>query len=113
MNWLTGGRTGEAKRLISQLADVKKRDRSVQDLIRLSTDAVPPLIEALQTKDQKLLSVYRQVLVQIGAPATPILRKALTTAHPIIRGQIVEVFAQTKSDSSIPALLDATRSEFY
>lgn len=113
MNWLTGGRTGEAKRLISQLADVKKRDRSVQELIRLSTDAVPPLIEALQTKDEKLLSVYRQVLVQIGAPATPILRKALTTAHPIIRGQIVEVFAHTKSDSSIPALLDASRSEFY
>src|SRR6266545_4570131 len=113
MNWLIGGRTGEAKRLISQLADVKKRDRSAQELIRLNAEAVPALIEALQTKDAKLLSLYRQVLVQIGAPAIPILRKALTTAHPIIRGRIVEVLAQTKSDSATPALLDASRSEFY
>jgi len=70
MDWLTGSKQGEAKRLIVQLADVTKRDRAAQDLIRLGPDAVPALIEALQTKDANLLTLYQQILARIPV-ATP------------------------------------------
>jgi len=36
MNWLTGGKQGEAKRLISKLADVTQRVHAAQDLMRLA-----------------------------------------------------------------------------
>ena len=51
MEWLTGGKLGEAKRLIAQLSDANaaKRDQAARDLIGLGADAVPPLLEALQT----------------------------------------------------------------
>jgi len=82
MNWLTGSKQGEAKRLITQLADVTKRDRAAQDLIRMGVDAVPPLIEALQTEDPGLLSLYQQILARILS-ATPLLIKSLNMAYPI------------------------------
>ena len=34
MNWLTGGKQGEAKRLISKLANVTQRDHAAQDLMQ-------------------------------------------------------------------------------
>src|SRR3989304_87871 len=52
MNWLSGSKHGEAKKLIGQLADATKRERAAQDLIRMGADAVPALIEALQTRDR-------------------------------------------------------------
>jgi hypothetical protein len=36
MNWLTGGKQGKAKRLISKLTDVPQRDHAAQDLMRLA-----------------------------------------------------------------------------
>jgi len=90
MNWLTGGKTGEAKRLVSQLADPNKRDRAAQELIQLGADAAPVLLEALQTNDQNLFPLYGQVLAHIGKPAIPALTKALATAHPLIRGRVAE-----------------------
>ncbi len=90
MDWLTGSKQGEAKRLITQLADVTKRDRAAQDLIRLGTDAVTPLLEVLQTKDVNLLPYYQQILARIPS-ATPSLTKTLKTAHPIIRGRVAEI----------------------
>ncbi|HXQ38547.1 MAG TPA: hypothetical protein VN843_31390, partial [Anaerolineales bacterium] len=77
MNWLTGGKTGEAKRLITQLSDPTKRDHAAQELIRLGADAVPALVEALQTQDLKLLSLYQHVLARIPS-MTPTLTKILT-----------------------------------
>jgi len=113
MNWLTGGKTGEVKRLISQLADSAKRDRAAQELIRLGAEAAPMLIEALQTKDLDLLPLYGQILLRIGKPVTPALTKALVTAHPLIRGRVAEILAVMKDDSAVPALLDALRGEFF
>ena len=55
MDWLIGSKQGEAKKRIAQLADATKRERAAQDLIRIGADAVPSLIEALQTKDENLL----------------------------------------------------------
>ncbi len=112
MDWLTGGKTGEAKRLIAQLADVSKRDRAAQDLIGLGADAVPALIEALQTRDLDLLPIYGQILARIPS-ASPTLIKVLATAHPIIRARIVDVFALSKDKSSAPALLDALQGEYF
>ena len=79
MDWLIGSKQGEAKRLIAQLADVTRRERAAQELIRLGSDAVSPLIEALQTRDENLLPLYQQILARIPS-ATPLLLKALTTA---------------------------------
>ena len=112
MDWLTGGKTGEAKRLISQLSDAARRDRAVQELIQLKADAVPALIEALQTKDPSLLPYYQQILARIPS-AAPALINVLGTAHPILRGRAAEVFAISRDHAAVPALLDALRGEFY
>jgi hypothetical protein len=101
MDWFSGSRQGEAKRLISQLADVTRRDRAAQDLIRLGGEAAPVLVEALQTKDVNLLSLYQQILARIPS-ATPLLIKTLGTAHPIIRGRVAEVLAISKDRSASP-----------
>jgi HEAT repeat protein len=112
MNWLTGGTQGEAKRLIVQLADSTRRDAAARELIKLGADAVPTLIEALQTQDVSLLLIYQQILARISS-ATPILTKSLATAHPITRGHVAEVFAISKDSSAIPALLYAVKGEYF
>jgi len=110
--WLTGGSKGEVKRLVSQLADSAKRDDAAQELIRLGTDAVPALIEALQTKDLILLQICEQVLARIPS-ATPALIKILETAHPILRAHAADVFAISKDKAAAPVLLDALHGEYY
>jgi HEAT repeat protein len=112
MDWLTGSKQGEAKRLIIQLGDVTKRERAAQDLIRLGSDAVTPLLEALQTKDVNLLPYYQQILARIPS-ATLALTKALKTAHPIIRGRVAEIFAINKERTAVPALLEALQGEYF
>lgn len=112
MNWLTGGPHGEAKRLISQLADPTKRETAARDLFKLGGDAVPALIEALQTQDLNLLPVYQHVLARISS-ATPTLIKTLATAHPLVRGRVADVFSISKDKAAIPALLDALKGEFF
>jgi HEAT repeat protein len=112
MDWFTGSKQGEAKRLIAQLGDVTKRERAAQELIRLGKNAVPVLIEALQTKDTNLLSLYQQILAHIPA-ATPTLIQTLDTAHPIIRGRVAEIFAINKDRNAVPALLEALQGEYF
>ena len=112
MNWLTGGPQGEAKRLIAQLADSTKRDLAAKELIKLGADSVPPLIDALQTQDLNLLLYYQQILARISS-ATPALTKALTTAHPLVRGRIVEIFGISKDKSAVPVLQDALQGEYF
>ena len=112
MDWLTGGKSGEAKRLIAQLSDVTQRERAAQDLIRLGANAVTPLLEALQTKDTSLFPIYEQILARIPS-ATPMMIKLLGSAHPIIRGRVAEVFALSKDRAAVPALLDAVKGEYF
>jgi HEAT repeat protein len=112
MSWLTGGKQGEAKRLIAQFADAANRDRAAQDLIRLDADALPALLEALQTRDLNLLSLYQQVLARIPS-ASPELLKLLSTAHPILRARVADVLGLRKDKSAVPALLDALKGEYY
>ena len=112
MDWLTGGKTGEAKRLIAQLADVTKRDVAARDLIGLDADAVPALLEALQTRDLNLLAIYEQILARIPS-ASPTLIKTLATAHPILRARVADVFAISKDKTAVPALLDALQGEYF
>lgn len=112
MNWLTGSRQGEAKKLIFRLADLTQREHAAQELIKLGADALPPLIEALQTQDLNLAAIYQQILARIPA-ASPELIKALKSAHPIIRGRVAEVFAVSKDKSAIPALIEALQGEYF
>lgn len=112
MNWLIGSKQGEAKRLIAQLADVMRRERAAQELIRLGGDAVGPLLEALPTRDGHLLPLYQQILARIPSATAPLL-KALTTAHPLIRGRAAEVFAISKDRRAVPTLLEALQGEYF
>jgi HEAT repeat protein len=113
MNWLTVGRTGEAKRFISQLKDSTKREQAKQDLIKLGADAVPALLDALQSRDPNLLALYQQILIAIGPAATPALTKGMREVHPIVRERICEIFGQTKDPAAIPILIEALKSEFF
>ncbi|GAB4455650.1 MAG: hypothetical protein Kow0070_04290 [Anaerolineales bacterium] len=112
MSWFTGGKQAEAKRLVTQLADSTTRDRAMQDLIRLNADALPALLEALQTRDLNLLAIYEQTLARIPS-ATPELVKLLGTAHPILRARAAEILGLRRDKSAVPALLDALKGEFY
>ena len=113
MNWLTGSKHGEARKLVNHLKDEKKRDRAAADLLRLGAEAAPALIEALQTRDQTLLPLYQKLLARIGQAATPALTHALKNDHPLIRARVAEVLEQTKDPRAAPALLEALRGEFY
>ncbi|NTU55446.1 MAG: HEAT repeat domain-containing protein, partial [Anaerolineales bacterium] len=112
MSWLTGGKQGEAKRLVAQLSDSATRDHAAQDLIRLDADALPALLEALQTRDLNLLAIYQQILARIPS-ASPELLKLLATAHPILRARAADVLGLRRDKSAMPALLDALKGEFY
>jgi HEAT repeat protein len=112
MDWFLGSKQSEAKRLIAQLGDVTKREHAAQDLLRMGTEAIPSLIEALQTKDQNLLPLYQQILARIPS-AAPALIKTLQTAHPVIRGRIAEIFAINKDRNAVPALLEALEGEYF
>jgi len=112
MDWLTGGKQGEAKRLIGQLVDLAKRDEAARALVELGADAVPPLLEALQTKDQSLVQTYQQILARIPS-ASPSLMRALATAHPIIRARVADIFSISKDKSAVPTLLDALQGEYF
>ena len=113
MNWLTGSKLGEARKLVKQLGDTTKRDRASADLLKLGEEAAPALIEALQTKDQNLLPIYQQILVRMGSTATPALTHSLANDHPLIRGRVVEVLTKTKDPKAVPTLMAALRGEFY
>ena len=113
MNWLTGSKHGEARKLVNQLKDVSKRERAAGELLRLGAEGVPALIEALQTEDPNLLPIYQAVLARMGVAATPALTHSLLNDHPLIRGRVAEVLAQTKDSKAVPALLQALHGEFY
>jgi HEAT repeat protein len=112
MDWLSGSKQGQVKKLIAQLADVTKRDQAARELIKMGDDAVPPLIDALQTQDLNLILFYQHILARIPS-ASPHLIKTLGTAHPIVRGRAAEVFSISKDKSAIPALLEAVKGEFF
>ncbi|MDX1379371.1 MAG: HEAT repeat domain-containing protein, partial [Anaerolineales bacterium] len=111
MSWLTGGKQGEAKRYLSQLEDETKREAAIQGLHHLDSDAVPVIVEALQTRDLDLLAIYQQILAQIPS-ASPTLIKVLGSAHPIIRARVADVLGVRKDASAVPALMDALKGEY-
>lgn len=112
MAWLIGNKQAEAKKLVAQLADAALRERAMQDLIRLDADALPALLEALQTRDLNLLALYEQILTRIPS-ASPSLIKVLADGHPILRARAADVLGLRKDRSAVPALLDALKGEFY
>ena len=107
-----GSKQGEVKRLIAQLGDVTKREHAALELIHIGADSVPPLLETLQTNDQNLVPIYEQILARIPS-ATPLLIKTLSTAHPLIRGRVAEVFAISRDRSAVPALLEALEGQYF
>ncbi|MBL8102974.1 MAG: HEAT repeat domain-containing protein [Anaerolineales bacterium] len=112
MDWLSGSKHGQAKKLIAQLADGTKRDQAARELIGMGADAVLPLIDALQTQDLNLLLTYQHILARIPS-ASPHLIKTLGTAHPLVRARVAEVFSLSKDKNAIPALMEAVKGEFF
>jgi len=112
MDWLTGSKQGEIRKLISGLADPAKRDHAAAELVRLGEEVIPPLLSALQTEDANLIQVYQQVLARIPAAMPPLLRE-LETSHPLIRNHIVGVLEIRKDRAAIPALLNALKGEYF
>jgi HEAT repeat protein len=110
MDWFTGSKQGEARKLISQLADPSKRDMAAQSLIKLGGDAVSALLDALQTRDLSLLPIYQHLLIRIPT-AKPELIKSLSTAQPIVRARVVEIFGISRDATAIPLLLGALQDE--
>jgi HEAT repeat protein len=112
MSWFIGNKQTEAKKLVAQLSDAALRERAIQDLLRLDADAVPALLDALQSRDLNLIALYEQILTRIPS-ATPALIKALTNGHPLVRARAAEVLGLRRDRSAVPALLGALKSEFY
>lgn len=113
MNWLTGSKDAEARKLVHQLNDLSKRERAGAELLRMGAEAAPALIEALQTTDLGLLPHYQNILARMGIAATHVLTHALLNDHPLVRGRVAEVLVQTKDPKAIPALLTALGGEYY
>ena len=95
------------------MSDPRKRERAAQDLIRIGANAASGLSDSLATHDPGLSDLISQILVRIGPSAAPPLCKTLTTAHPEVRSRAAQILGVIKDKSSIPALLDALRGEFY
>lgn len=112
MDWFTNSKQSEIKKLINQLADESRRDGAAQELMKLSPDSIPVLIDALQSSDLKLILTIQHLLARIQS-ASPQLIKTFQTAHPIIRAHVADVFAISKDKNAIPVLLEALSGEFY
>ncbi len=113
MDWLTGNRSGEAKKLVSQLGDPLKRERAASQLVQIGLDSIPALIDGLSIEDQLHLEAIKKVLVRIGPAAVPALASAVTTVHPLPRGQVAEILGAIKDQRAVPALLQALGGEFF
>jgi len=113
MDWLTGGHTGEARRLISQLADPLKRERASGELARLGAEAAPALVESLGSHETSTRALVAQVLVQIGAPGVPALCEALAAAPPEIRARAAQILGDLGAKQAVPVLLQALRGKFF
>ncbi len=109
--WMSSSKD-DAKRLLAQVADSTKRDQAARELIGLDTEAVPVLLDTLQTNDLSLLPIYEQILARIPS-ASPALLKALTTAHPIVRARAADVFAISKDKVAVPVLLEALQGDYF
>jgi len=113
MNWLTGSKTGEVRKWIKHLGDVKDRERASAEILKIGAESAPVLIEALQTEDENLLQTYKHLLVRLGNDAIPALTESLHGDHPAIRGQVAEVLGEIKDPNTVPVLLEALSGEFY
>src|SRR5690349_5549235 len=112
MDWFTGSKQGEVKKLISQLADPAKRDRAAAELIKLEGEVTAPLIAALQTEDPGLLPAYQGILVRMPS-AMPALIQALETTHPLVRVHVIDVLQMRKDRAAIPTLLNSLNGEYF
>lgn len=112
MDWFTNSKTSEIKKLIAQLADVTKRDNAARELLKFGADAIPVLIETLQSPSDDLVLPCQHLLARIPS-ASPQLIHNLQTAHPLVRGRVAEIFSISKDKNAIPALLEALNGEFY
>ena len=89
-----------------------KRDRTAQELIKLGADAIPVLIETLQSQSDDLVLPCQHLLARIPS-ASPQLIKTLETAHPLVRGRAAEIFALSKDKNAMPTLIESLSGEYY
>jgi len=105
MNWLTGGKQGEAKRLISKLANVTQRDHAAQDLFRLGADAVPSLIEPLSHPEMWIRVHAVNALGSVKNPrVASALLEMLNDPEREVQKQVILTLGELKDARTLPAL---------
>jgi HEAT repeat protein len=105
MDWLIGGKQGEAKRLIAQLSDVTKRERAAQDLIRLGADSATPLIEALSHPEMWIRIHAIMGLSQFkDSRVAPILIEMLNDPEREVKKQVIRSLGGLKDARAVPVL---------
>lgn len=113
MDWLTGGPSGTARRLVGQLSDPLKQERAAAELVRLGVEAASALIEGLGSREAAVREISSQILSRIGPAAAPALAEALARAAPGIRAGAAGVLGDLGERRAAPALLEALRGEYY
>ena len=112
MDWLTGSKQAEAKRLIAQLADVTRRERAAAGFDADGRRRGTQSCRSAPAKDPALLPFVQQILAQIPS-ATPTLIKTLATAHPILRGRVAKFLPSGRDSRTVPALLEALNGQYF
>lgn len=70
-------------------------------------DAIPPLIEALESDDRLFARLAGDALAAFGTPAIPALSKSLQSASPAVRGDAARALAMMEVPETISILFAA------
>ena len=80
---------------------------AAEALVPIGREAVPPLVEALATKQCDVRCLAIKTLVEIGDAAVPQLLKALKEKNLRVRKCAAEALSEIHSKAALPALVDA------
>jgi HEAT repeat protein len=112
MDWITGKRD-DTRKIIAQLGNPAMRSAAASELLHIGPAAVDGLVEVMGGRDLNLRAPAAQVLVRMGTTAIPRLSQLLTSAHPEIRQQIADALGDIHHPDALPALMEATRGQFF
>lgn len=76
-----------------------------------TTEAIPPLAQALASQDGMTAKLAGNALILIGAPAVPALLETLQTGSPRARIEACRALADLRDPRAIPALMAAFQSD--
>ncbi|MDP8239953.1 MAG: hypothetical protein P9X24_12755 [Candidatus Hatepunaea meridiana] len=101
------------KFLVPVLADRKRKKLAENVLVSGSDDAVPALLAELGKNDYSQNSCIHKVLVEIGAPAVPLIREKLTKSETSVDDKLLlaKVLSEIIDPTALDALIAGTADE--